>query len=83
MALVGLWVALFFGAATAFYGLAISLSDHYPKWLGWAGIVVGLLVTVDGVAVALGEGFFVSVFLVLLWLVVMGVFLWRKADTAA
>ena len=86
LGIFSMWITLFFGLAPVLIGLAIVISDVYPKWLGWAAIVVGL----GSVAAGLNEAFiggadflFVFVLLVFLWLVVMGVFLWRKAGTVA
>ena len=72
------------GAALFLYGLAIALSDVYPKWLGGAAVVVGAGWVVLGLLVA-HNGFtqvnltiLVSVLLAL-WVLVLAVFLWRKA----
>ena len=35
-----LWIILFFGATFIVYGLAVAMSDHFPKWLGWAAAVL-------------------------------------------
>jgi hypothetical protein len=72
------------GAALLLYGLATALSDIYAKWLGWTAVAVGsgwillgLLVAHDGFTqVTLTMS--VSVLLAL-WVVVLAVFLWRKA----
>jgi hypothetical protein len=72
------------GAALLLYGLAIALSDIYPKWLGWAAVAVGLGWIVLGLLVAYNGftqanlGLLVSA-LMALWLLVLAVFLWRKA----
>jgi hypothetical protein len=75
---------LILGAAFFLYGLAIALSDVYPKWLGWAAVVVGIGWVVLGLLVA-HNGFTqvdltISVGVLLaLWVLVLAVFLWRKA----
>jgi hypothetical protein len=72
------------GTAFLLYGLAIALSDIYPKWLGWAAVAVGLGWIVLGLLVAYNGftqadlGLLVSA-LMALWLLVLAVFLWRKA----
>ena len=74
------------GAALLLYGVTITLSDAYPGWLGWAAvavgigwIVLGLLVAHNGFTqVAVTLNMLVSVLLGL-WLLVLAVFLWRKA----
>jgi hypothetical protein len=78
------YAELIMGAALFLYGLAIALSDVYPKLLGWAAVVVGIGWVVLGLLVA-HSGFtqvdltmLLSVLLAL-WLLVLAVFLWRKA----
>jgi hypothetical protein len=80
------FVELMLGAALLLYGLAIAFSDVYPKWLGWAAAAVGVGWIVLGLLVA-HNGFtqvpltmLVSA-LLSLWVVVLAVFLWRKAGT--
>ncbi len=72
------------GAALLLYGLAIAFSDVYPKWLGWAAAAVGVGWVVLGLLVA-HNGFtqvplttLLSA-LLSLWVVVLAVFLWRRA----
>ncbi len=72
------------GAALLLYGVAIALSDAYPGWLGWMAVAVGIGWIVLGLLVA-HSGFtqvtlnmLVSALLGL-WLLVLAVFLWRKA----
>jgi hypothetical protein len=72
------------GAALLLYGLAIALSDAYPGWLGWAAVAVGIGWIVLGLLVA--HNGFTQVTLTMavsamlgLWLLVLAVFLWRKA----
>lgn len=88
---IGSWGNLvFYGVAPILYGLAISLTGIYPKWLGWVAVVGG----VGGVLIQIVQfsqgvsqvtiGVYVASFLVVtLWLVVMGVLMWRKAGAAA
>ena len=33
------FIFVFFGVTFILYGLAVALSDVYPKWLGWAAVV--------------------------------------------
>ena len=87
---IGSWGNLvFYGVAPILYGLAISLTGIYPKWLGWVAVVGG----VGGVLIQIVQfsqgvslvtsGVYVASFLVVnLWLVVMGVLMWRKAGAA-
>lgn len=90
-ALFTAWTILLFGVAFLLYGLAISLSDGYPKWLGWVAVVGGVggfLVSVvqlyQGPSV-LWTNYLLAVISVLatVWIFVMGVLMWRKAGAAA
>ena len=72
------------GVALLLCGLAIALSGAYPGWLGWAGVAVGIGWIVLGLLVA--HNGFTQVTLTMLvsallglWLLVLAVFLWRKA----
>ena len=88
---IGSWGNLvFYGVAPILYGLAIALTGLYPKWLGWVAVVGG----VGGVLIQIVQfsqgvsqvtsGIYVASFLVVtLWLVVMGVLMWRKAGATA
>ena len=78
---------LTFGTALLLYGLAIALSDVYPKWVGWAAVAVGVGWIMLGLLVAhngftqVALGLLVST-LMALWVLVLAVFLWRKAGKA-
>lgn len=75
---------LTWGAALLLYGLAITLSDAYPGWLGWAAVAVGIGWLVLGLLVAHNGFTYVTLNMLVsgllgLWLLVLAVFLWRKA----
>ena len=83
------WVVLF-GVAPILYGLAIARTDLYPKWLGWVGVVVGvgnaLIETVQfsqGWSPVTNTVFSAFTFPLFLWLLVIGVLMWRRASAAA
>lgn len=87
VALFSLYIILFFGITFFLYGVAVSMSDRYPKWLGWVAIVlalaafvVGVIQTYAGLSVLVTNVLFatLSSFLTL-WVFVMGVLTWRKA----
>ncbi len=85
LGIFGMATTLFFGVTTVLYGLGISTSGVYPRWLGWSAIVVGLGAIAAGLNQAFvggGGAFFLIVLPVFPWLVVMGVFLWRRAGKA-
>lgn len=89
VALFSLYIILFFGITFFLYGVAVSMSDAYPKWLGWVAIilavasfVVGVIQTYAGLSVLVTNVLFTSFssFLIL-WVLVMGVLTWRKTGT--
>ena len=88
---IGSWGNLvFYGVAPILYGLAISLTGIYPKWLGWVAVVGGVggvLIQIvqfsQGVSLVTSGVYVASFLVVTLWLVVMGVLMWRKAGAAA
>jgi hypothetical protein len=74
------------GAAFALLGLAIALSGTYPRWTGWVGAVLGLVVTFSAMSYYLGlhvvphlAGHVIPAFLLALWLLAMGVLVLRRA----
>jgi hypothetical protein len=87
----GTWatvLVLFHGVPFVLFGLAVVLDRGYPTWLGWFGFVGGLGSLFCGVTMFLGVGlvpgrlFVVFALVVSLWMVVMGVLMWRRADAA-
>ncbi len=82
------FVEVTWGAALLLYGVAIALSDAYPGWLGWAAVAVGIGWIVLGLLVAHNGFTQVTLNMLLsallgLWLLVLAVFLWRKAGKTA
>jgi hypothetical protein len=88
-ALAALFNILFAGVTFILYGLAVALSDAYPRWLGWVAVAAGLGSVGAGLIQALvGEPTNASRILTIigptvitLWLLIMGVLLVRKART--
>jgi hypothetical protein len=86
-ALVSFLNVLYAGITFILYGLAVSFSDVYPRWLGWVAVAAGVASVWVGVSQALvGESTpfsqmmgIVSPSLVTLWVLVMGILLARKA----
>jgi hypothetical protein len=81
--------SFFHGAPFVLSGSAVALSQRYPQWLGWVGTLAGIGSLVGGVLMFFGtrlgsERFFI-VFaqLVSLWMVAMGVLMWRRAARGA
>ena len=90
LGLAALWVTVFFGLVGALYGLAISVGNRYPRWLGWIWILWGLGSMGLGLAsrymtspdrADIPDALWIFALLELLWTAVMGVFLWRRAGT--
>ena len=75
--------ALIFGMSLVLYGLAIAVSDVYPRWIGWITASIGLAWGVSGVFIAY-VGFSQHVLIgwlsiaVALWVLVIGVLMWRR-----
>ena len=79
-----------FGVTFILYGLAVALSEVYQKWLGWlalalgiAAAVIGVIQAFDGPSDTLTNVLFpiVSVLLTV-WVLVLGVLMWRKTSAA-
>ena len=81
MSVIVLWLAL------AFVWVGMTLSAIYPRWMGWVGIVLGIVtvVAVGIVQVFAGPGgalqmIFVALsLLTTLWALAIGVWVARKA----
>lgn len=82
-----IYIIVFFGITFILYGLAVALSEVYPKWLGWAAVVLGIASFIVGIVQAyvglsvVGTNYLFSGFASLLtvWVLVMGILMWRKA----
>jgi hypothetical protein len=90
MILGGTWagvLVLFHGLPFVLFGLAVALDRNYPAWLGWFGFVGGLGSLFIGIMVFLvldlvPESLFIVFALVVsVWMVAMGVLMWRRAAT--
>jgi hypothetical protein len=72
--------------AIIFLGIGMVLSAVYPRWIGWIGIVLGI-VTVVGMAImaltgisnTIFTGVMVILILTFLWFLVVGIWVARKA----
>lgn len=86
-ALASLFNLLFAGATFILFGLAVALSDIYPRWLGWIVVMAGALSIPAGLIQAFtGEPSDASRVLTIvgptvitLWLLAMGILLIRRA----
>ena len=79
------YIIVFFGVTFMLYGLAVAKSGRFPQWLGWAAFGLGLASFLDGIAQGY-TGLSVLVTNILfasfssfqtLWILTMGVLLWR------
>jgi len=83
-------VGLVFGITVVLYGLAVALSHTYPKWLGWLAVISGVAISLAGITMAY-TGFSVlamniympAILVFLVWLIIMGVLMWRRAAVSA
>jgi hypothetical protein len=88
--LASLFNLLFAGATFILFGLAVGLSDMYPRWLGWIVVGAGVLSLPAGLIQAFtGEPSNASRVLTIigptvitLWLLAMGILLMRRAAGA-
>ena len=84
------WIILFFGATFIAYGLAVAMSDNFPKWLGWAAAVLGVISLVvgfyqayDGLSVFItNQAFAGTATLLTVWVLVMAILMARKTMRA-
>ena len=85
-ALIAVYFMVFFGVTFVLYGLAVATGTAYPRWLGWLAVVGGVGGMLDGslraADVLLSDISFSPYLLYLVWVLVMGILMWRKAGTA-
>ena len=78
---------MLFGITVTVYGVAMILSPIYPRWNGLLAILAGLE-TAAGAVVLAYAGFSESMMMIsmpanlllLAWMIVVGVLMWRRAD---
>jgi hypothetical protein len=80
------FIAWLYGLPYLLLGLAVALSDEYPRWLGWVAAVGGVGAVVAGTALFLDVplvpfpllfgGFVIPLNT---WLAVIGLLMWRRA----
>ncbi len=83
------WIIVF-GVSIVLNGAAVAYSDAYPQWLGWLALLLGIGVTAIGLTQAYnGPSALVTNTLfgafsvgVTVWLLVMGILMWRKATAS-
>ncbi len=78
------WMIYWLGLA--FLGMAMIQSDVYPRWLGWVGLIVSIPVTALGAiqvfvprSITLTLIFSMLVMLTILWNLITGIWVARKA----
>jgi hypothetical protein len=78
-------ISIFLGATFILYGLAVVFSPDYPRWLGWVIVVSGtgcLIVGLSGFLKSetdLGIIFRIFALVESLWMLIMGLLMWRRA----
>ena len=86
----GTWASVvshFHGLPFVLFGLAVTLDRSYPTWLGWVGFVGGAGSLASGMMMFLSIGLFPGrlyiafALVVSLFMLVMGVLMWRRANT--
>ena len=86
----GVWIILFFGVTFIVYGLAVAMSDNFPKWMGWiaaalglVSLVAGLYQSYDGLSVFITSYVFSgTATLLTVWGLVMAILMARKTMQA-
>lgn len=81
--------SLSMGVTAIIFGLVLIRSSAYPKWFACLAIVGGLLTAAGGLAIAYTgfSGLSMAInmpanVLLLLWMLVLAVFMWRRASVA-
>jgi hypothetical protein len=77
--------SLLLGITIAMYGTALLIAPSFPKWLGWLAVVGGVPTAISGIVIAY-TGFselamtinMPSSSLLLCWMIVLGVYVWRN-----
>ena len=87
----GTWasvISFFHGLPFVLFGLAVVLDRSYPSWLGWVGFVGGAGSLASGMMMFLSVDLFprrlyiAFALFVSVWMVAMGVLMWRRAYVA-
>jgi hypothetical protein len=87
----GTWasvVSYFHGVPFILFGLAVVLDRSFPTWLGWVGFVGGAGSLASGMMMFLSVGlvpgrlYIAFALVVSVWMVAMGVLMWRRAGAA-
>ena len=86
-----LWIILFFGMTFIVYGLAVAMSNNFPKWMGWIAVALGLVALVvgfyqayDGLSVFITNiAFAGTATLLTVWVLVMAIMMARKSMAKA
>lgn len=79
-------VGVLFGTTIALYGIAVGFTRIYPRWLGWLAVIAGAG-TVTGGFMTAHDGFSALAMTInmpfnlaiVLWMIAMGVLMWRRA----
>jgi hypothetical protein len=81
---------LFYGVSVLLAGLAVALDGGYPRWFGALGAVAGALVVLMALLGFAGVSFRIDflIFVIVLpleglWLLALGVLMWRRAGASS
>ena len=83
-------IIVFFGVTLLLYGLGVALSDDFPRWLGWvavvlaiASLITGFVQAYTGLSVLVTNMLFAGLAsFITLWVLIMGVLMWRRTRAA-
>jgi hypothetical protein len=76
------------GVVLLLYGLSLSFTKLFPKWLGWLAIIAGIGSVMHGLQIGklgfspyVGPWGIISLLLQVVWVLIMVVLMWRKSTT--
>lgn len=83
------WIIILWGLSPILFGLAVALDSRRTAWLGWVGVAVGAATLIGGVTLFLRLDlipdwiiFAVATLGTNLWMLMLGVMMWRRARPA-
>ena len=77
--------ALLFGTVFVLFGSAVALSETYPNWLGWFGLIGGIGTIAGGLTTAAAGFSNIAMIIAMsfnvilvIWMAVLGLLMWRR-----
>jgi hypothetical protein len=83
----GMWTFFTWGLTPLVYGITVFKSNAYPKWIGFlpmlggtVALVTGAIILINDFTLGLLPPFYISILLFNVFMIIMGVMLWKKAS---